>query len=176
MFCFTPSKRALTAVALFGALTFGASVPASADPIFGFGWNAGNNSRLRCIPRRHLSRCFKPRPLADQPFDGGGNVFAYYSHAQEAHFSPDRTVIAGVCASACTIKLGIRNVCVTPDATLLFHQATYNGIRSELGTRMMLSSYPSCIRRWVLRTRALDSSFPTALSGRQAIAMGMPPC
>ncbi len=176
MFCFPPAKRALTAVALFGALTFSACVPVSADSIFGFGWNAGDNSTLRPVPRRHVSRHFKPRPLAYQPFDGGGNVFAYYSHAHEANFSPVRTVIAGVCASACTMKLGIRNVCVRPDATLLFHQASYNGIRSELGTRLMLSSYPSCIRRWVLRTGALDSSFPTALSGRQAIAMGLPPC
>lgn len=179
--CFTPSKRALTAVALFGALTFGASVPASADSVFGFGWNAGNNTRLLGIPRRHVSRHFEsrhfePRPVAYQPFDGGGNVFAYYSHTQEANFRPSRTVIAGVCASACTMKLGIRNVCVSPDATLLFHQASNNGIRSELGTRLMLSAYPSCIRQWVLRTGALNSSFLTALSGRQAIAMGMPPC
>jgi len=176
MFNLTPFNRALTAVALFGALAVGAAAPAAADSIFGFDITNNYTSNLNYTPRRHVSRRFAPRPFAYRPFDGGGNVFAYFGRAHEANFSRRRTAIAGVCASACTMKLGIRNVCIAPDATLLFHQASYNGVRSEIGTRMMLFSYPSRIRHWVLRTGALNSSSLTALSGRQAIAMGVRPC
>ena len=74
------------------------------------------------------------------------------------------------------MKLGIRNACVEPDATLLFHQASYNGFRSELGTRVMFYAYPRAIRHWVLRAGALSSSALTELSGRQAIALGVRAC
>jgi hypothetical protein len=77
--------------------------------------------------------------------------------------SSGRIVIDGVCASACTMKLGGRNACAEPDGTLLFHQASYNSLRSELATRVMLYSYPSRIRQWVLRTDALNSSALTEL-------------
>jgi hypothetical protein len=107
-----------------------------------------------------------------RPYDGGGNVLSYYGRAH--HAQGER--IVGVCASACTMKLGSRNVCVDRDAVLLFHQASANGARSELATRMMLYSYPARIRQWVLRSGALNSSSMTALSGAQAIAMGVRAC
>ncbi|MDR3448870.1 MAG: hypothetical protein P4M15_03835 [Alphaproteobacteria bacterium] len=119
---------------------------------------------------------YTPRPMAPRPFDGGGNIFSYLSNARAANYSARRTVIAGVCASACTMKLSIRNACIEPDATLLFHQASYNGSRSELATRVMLFAYPRKIRDWVLRSGALNSTALTELSGRSAIAMGVRSC
>ncbi len=166
MFSFMSLKSVLVATALSCALGCAAAPPASAFSVFGF--NSDGNASA---PRINT-----PRRFASRPFDGGGNVFAYYGRAHSADFSPGPTVIAGVCASACTMKLGARNACVEPDAILLFHQASFNGYRSEVGTRMMLFSYPRQIRRWVLRTGALNSSSLTALSGNDAIAMGMRPC
>ncbi|MCW2283824.1 hypothetical protein M2323_004590 [Rhodoblastus acidophilus] len=153
------AKKALATAALTSALVIGAGAPASAFSLFGF----DSASQSPAAQRRFTVR----------PFDGGGNVFSYYGRARVSYA---RTVIAGVCASACTMKLASQNVCVEPDATLLFHQASYNGVRSEIATRMMLSSYPSRIRHWVMRNGALNSSALTGLSGRQAIAMGVRPC
>ena len=163
MFFLLPSKRALAVAALAGALGGGAASPASAFMLFGF--NVPDNATTT-----------QSANYTTSPFDGGGSVVEYYGNAHAANSSARRTVIAGVCASACTMKLGIRNACVKPDATLLFHQASYNGLRSELGTRIMLDAYPSRIRHWVLRTGALNSSSLTELSGNQAIAMGVRAC
>ena len=169
MFSFLPSKRALAVAALAAGLAGGASSPASA--FFFFGFNVPENATPR------VSTNYTPRPFfTPRPFDGGGSVVDYYGNAQAANSSARRTVIAGVCASACTMKLGIRNACVEPDATLLFHQASYNGFRSELGTRIMLNAYPARIRHWVMSAGALNSSFLTELSGRQAISMGVRAC
>jgi hypothetical protein len=151
-------KNALATAALAGALAVCVASPASAFNLFGFNLDG---------PAHPSHRNYTPRT-----FDGGGNVFSYYGRAHASN----RTEIAGVCASACTMKLGSRNACVARDATLLFHQASYDGSRSELGTRMMLYSYPARIRHWVLRSGALNSSSLTALSGSQAIAMGMRAC
>ena len=155
MFNFVPPKSALATAALAAALACSAASPAAAFFFFS--------------PQSHDN-------FSRRPFDGGGNVLEYYGNAHSANYSPRHTVIAGVCASACTMKLGIRNACVEPDATLLFHQASYNGFRSELGTRIMLYAYPRTIRHWVLQSGALNSSYLTALSGRQAIAMGVRSC
>ena len=157
MFACSSMKSALAAAALAAAMACGTTSSALAFPLFGVEPVAN----------------YTPRPRAERVFDGGGNVFDYYGRAR---YSLGRTVIAGVCASACTMKLGSRNACVEPDATLLFHQASYNGYRSELATRVMLYAYPSRIRSWVLRTGALNSSSLTELSGRQAIDMGVRAC
>ena len=171
-----PCTRAVTATALFAALASGASAPACAGSLFGFEQIADASSTMFPTPPRHRTRRFIPEAVGYCPRDGGGNVFDYYVRALAANYASRVTIIAGVCASACTMKLGIQTVCVEPDATLLFHEATYSGVHSELGTRLMLSSYPPRIRQWALRAGALDGSSPTPLSGRQAIAMGMRSC
>ena len=109
-------------------------------------------------------------------FDGGGSVVDYMRRTRDADRGPGVTVISGTCASACTMKLGMRNACVTPDATLLFHQASSNGARSEIGSLLMLGSYPRGIRQWVARTGALSSDRLTEMSGRQAISLGIRKC
>lgn len=109
-------------------------------------------------------------------FDQGGSVLDYYESTHAVDYRAHRTVISGVCASACTMKLGMRNACIEPEATLLFHQASSNGVRSELGTRVMLYAYPQRIQQWALRSGALSSSNLTALSGQEAIAMGVQSC
>ena len=94
--------------------------------------------------RRRLSRQRRMARLASMtPPPRAGELFAaplftrrqcpeLFWQCARRQLQPARTVIAGVCASACTMKLGIRNACVEPDATLLFHQASYNGFGSEL--------------------------------------------
>src|SRR6266851_1749468 len=55
---------------------------------------------------------------------GNGGRFAVYDPIVAAHNrSGELFRIQGHCQSACTLFLGIRNVCVERSATLLFHAA-----------------------------------------------------
>ena len=97
-------------------------------------------------------------PYADATIRQGGSVLDYYESTHTVDYRAHRTVISGICASACTMKLGMRNACIEPEATLLFHQASSNGVRSELCTRVTLYAYPQRIQQWALRSGALSSS------------------
>jgi hypothetical protein len=61
--------------------------------------------------------------------------------------------IEGLCMSACTMFLGARRVCVTPDAAFMFHQAyfgDYGRARpSAAGTRVMESFLPPRVDAFV---------------------------
>ncbi len=61
--------------------------------------------------------------------DHGGYVEEYkakYKHIRDSH---QRVIIDGICNSACTLVFGIvpmNKICVTPRASLGFHQAYYD--------------------------------------------------
>ena len=81
-------------------------------------------------------------------FDGGGRI-GDYLELVAAREDTTRIEIAGVCASACTIKLGAHHACVRADARLLFHAARdADGRVDRLATLMMLHEYPPRIRAW----------------------------
>ena len=67
----------------------------------------------------------------------GGNLGLGDAGIRQADQSGELFRIEGHCQSACTMFLRIRNVCVEPDATLLFHAAR-NG---DPFTNRMLNSY-----------------------------------
>src|SRR5262245_56185371 len=81
--------------------------------------------------------------------DTGGYVEHYRTRYERVRDSGERVIIDGVCNSACTMVLGIvprHRICVTPRASLGFHQAYYNkditfGIKvvSEEGTSELMS-------------------------------------
>ena len=109
-------------------------------------------------------------------FDGGGRIGDYLQLVAATEYTT-RIEIAGVCASACTIKLGARHACVRADARLLFHAARdASGNVDKLGTLMMLHEYPPRIRAWAKRRGALDSQDFTAMTGAEAIALGVADC
>jgi hypothetical protein len=117
-------------------------------------------------------------PSAPESYDPGGNVMEHYRMVQAANRSKLHAVISGTCISACTMRLGINNVCIDPNATLLFHQASHHGtiIKSEYDTKILMSMYPKMIQEWVRRNGALNSHELTKLTGREAIKMGIPSC
>lgn len=89
--------------------------------------------------------------------DAGGDLGLYQVKAKVARELNLKVVIDGVCASACTMLIGLPSsqVCATDRARLHFHKARLaktvaNGRRvlSE-ANRMMLASYPSGVRRWI---------------------------
>src|SRR5262245_13178838 len=71
-------------------------------------------------------------------------VFAQFlAVIQQYNASGERFRIDSHCQSACTMFLSIRNVCVTPGATLLFHAggSRKKGIINPSTTQQMLSTY-----------------------------------
>src|SRR5450432_2457826 len=90
------------------------------------------------------------------------------SAAEFAHFqsvvaqynaSGERFRIDSHCQSACTIFLSIRNVCVTPNATLLFHSGgnpRANRV-SAASTQHMLDAYNPALRKYVTDGRFMDT-------------------
>lgn len=110
-------------------------------------------------------------------FDGGGRLADYLDRVLSANASGERIEISGICASACTIELGARGVCIHGDAQLWFHAARYeDGRFNALGTRLMLAEYPRRIRAWALGSGALTSIRFVTMSGAQAIALGIAGC
>jgi hypothetical protein len=72
--------------------------------------------------------------------------------------------IEGHCQSSCTLFLGIRNVCVDRNATLLFHAG-----RTALATNHMLSAYHANLRDYVTANHYMDTPAFHAISGRDII-------
>src|SRR5260370_3923846 len=93
--------------------------------------------------------------------DHGGYVEEYKTKYQRVRDRKERVIIDGICNSACTLVLGIvpmNKVCVTPRASLGFHQAYYDkaftfGIKvtSSGGTSDLMSYYPDTVKDWIRR-------------------------
>src|SRR6204780_2303062 len=94
--------------------------------------------------------------------DHGGYVEEYkekYARVRDRH---ERVIIDGICNSACTLVFGIvpmNKICVTPRASLGFHQAYYDkaftfGIKvtSAEGTSDLLAFYPQPAYDWIRRS------------------------
>ncbi len=105
--------------------------------------------------------------------DHGGNIGAYWSRYSALRASNDRVVIDGMCASACTLVLGIvppNRICVTKNAILGFHAAWQPGflgvpVTNDPATRTLMSLYPIPIRQWIARNGGLGDRM-IYLSGR----------
>ena len=109
-------------------------------------------------------------------FDGGGRVGDYLDYVGAANATGARVEIGGVCASACTMKLGARNACVSSSAQLWFHAARNpDGRVNALATLMMLQN-PAGIRAWARARGALESTALTTMSGAEAISLGVRSC
>jgi hypothetical protein len=93
--------------------------------------------------------------------------------------SGERFRIDSHCQSACTMFLSIRNVCVTPNAKLLFHaggnmkEGRINPARSQ----EMLVTYNSALRQFVNDNHYMDTFAFHTISGRDIITkFGYPAC
>jgi hypothetical protein len=114
--------------------------------------------------------------------DPGGQIGDYLAKFRALRSSGERVEIDGTCASACTMLLGTipRNrICVTPRAVLEFHSAwdpTPLGgeATSDAGNRILWSTYPGHVRKWLSRHGGLGSQV-IELRGAALAAM-YPPC
>src|SRR3954449_11454577 len=93
--------------------------------------------------------------------DHGGYVEEYKAKYKRVREKGERVIIDGICNSACTMVFGIvpmNKICVTPRASLGFHQAYYDkaftfGIKvtSLEGTSDLMAYYPQPVKEWISR-------------------------
>src|SRR5438270_6534180 len=111
-----------------------------------------------------------------------GNNSGYEMGGRYARFDPvvaqynrsgELFRIEGHCQSSCTMFLAIRNVCVDPNANLLFHAALSAHERDHAPyperNRHMASHYNSSLRAFVLANHYMDSFTFHPVSGRDII-------
>jgi hypothetical protein len=109
--------------------------------------------------------------------DLGGYIDQYKTRYARIRDSGERVVIDGKCNSACTLLLGIvplTRVCVTPRASLGFHQAYYDKrwtagmkVTSVAGTDELMSVYPPPVKRWIARNGGLTQQMKYLKSGAE---------
>src|ERR1043166_9637083 len=107
--------------------------------------------------------------------DHGGLVDTYKAKYAKIRDHGDRVIIDGICNSACTLVLGIvplNRICVTPRASLGFHQAYYDkrwtaGLRvtSVAGTDELMSYYPAAVKAWIARKGGLSAEMKRVFNG-----------
>jgi len=98
---------------------------------------------------------------------------------QQYNASGERFRIDSHCQSACTMFLSIRNVCVSPGATLLFHAggSRDKGIISPSTTQQMLSTYNAALQKYVSDNHFMDTFDFHSISGGEIIRrFGYPAC
>ncbi len=147
-------KRCVSALAFLCVLGALAVVPARAD---------GSVSAL------HMGMGARP-----------GEMGRFDAVVQQYNASGERFRIDSHCQSACTIFLSIRNVCITPNATLLFHAGgdmlRMNRI-SPASTQHMLAAYKPALRKYVTDNHFMDTFAFHSISGREMVArFGYPAC
>ena len=103
-------------------------------------------------------------------YGDGGEFVRFDPIVAEHNRSGELFRIEGYCQSACTLFLGIRNVCVDPGASLLFH-AGHDRNRNVLtwATEHMLSAYNARLRNYLVSNRHMDTLAFHAVSGRDLI-------
>jgi hypothetical protein len=104
-------------------------------------------------------------------YEMGGRFARFDPVVSEANQSGEPFRIQGHCQSACTLFLGIRNVCVDRNATLLFH-AGHDRARNVTAsaTDHMLAAYNARLRDYVMSNHYMDTLAFHAISGRDMIA------
>ncbi len=107
--------------------------------------------------------------------DFGGYVEEYKARYERVRRTGERVIIDGICNSACTLVLGIvplQRICVTPRASLGFHQAYFDkrwtaGVKvtSISGTAQLMSVYPNSVKRWIARNGGLTPKMKKLRNG-----------
>jgi len=110
--------------------------------------------------------------------DEGGLLGKYVEKYRVMAARGDTLVVDGPCNSACTLALGIVDVCVTPRASFGFHMAqTLTPIgyfSSDYWSRYMMAYYPPEIREWIISKGGLTPELKI-LHGEELAAL-IPRC
>jgi hypothetical protein len=95
----------------------------------------------------------------------GGYVPDFVAIVRQYNASGEPFRIEGVCKSACTLFLGIHNVCVERSATLMFHAGHDVTGPDTRASRAALYRYNEALRRYLLEGHYLDTDTFHSLPG-----------
>jgi hypothetical protein len=119
--------------------------------------------------------CVSPSAFAEGsslPYGGGGRI-GIDSVIQKYNQSGELFRIEGHCQSSCTRLLAIRNVCVDPNSSLLFHAALIPSERDQkpdpARQSRMLNSYNPKLRHFLIANHYVDNFEFHTISGRDVI-------
>lgn len=106
------------------------------------------------------------------PYGGGGRIGAG-EVIKKYNQSGELFRIEGNCQSSCTMLLAIKNVCVDPSATLLFHAALFPNEKGQkpppARQAAMLNSYKPKLRSYLVSNHYVDTFEFHAIPGRDII-------
>jgi hypothetical protein len=105
-------------------------------------------------------------------YEMGGRYARFDPVVSQHNQSGDLFRIEGHCQSSCTLFLGIRNVCIDRNATLLFHAAhdRSQNVSPPLTTHM-LGAYNARLRNYVTANHYMDTLAFHSISGSDMIRM-----
>jgi lipoprotein-anchoring transpeptidase ErfK/SrfK len=110
--------------------------------------------------------------------DVGGLLGEYVEKYRAMAARGDRLVVDGACYSACTLALGIVDVCATPRASFGFHMAQsvtlFGYFPSYYWSHYMMAYYPPEIRAWIVSKGGLTPELKI-LRGEELAAL-VPTC
>src|SRR5437016_1318762 len=92
------------------------------------------------------------------PYGRGGWFEQFDPIVQQYNQSGEQFRIEGHCQSACTLFLGIRNVCIVRSASLLFHAGhdRQRNIKAS-ATNHMMNAYNARLRAYLTANRVMDT-------------------
>ena len=104
------------------------------------------------------------------PWAMGGNYSRFDPVVAQYNASGELFRIQGHCQSSCTLFLAIRNVCIEPSASLLFHSAhdRQRNVSPAL-TQHMLAAYNAPLRAYVTANHYMDTLAFHTISGADII-------
>jgi hypothetical protein len=104
-------------------------------------------------------------------YGGGGPSSRFDPIVSQYDQSGELFRIQGRCQSACTLFLGIRNVCIERSATLLFHAGHAMNTQRILpwATEHMLNAYNAKLRSYLISHHSMDTIAFHAISGHDMI-------
>ena len=107
---------------------------------------------------------------SSQGYGMGGQFARFDPVVAEYNHSGELFRIEGHCQSACTLFLGIRNVCIEPGAQLLFH-AGHDRQRNitAKSTNHMLAAYKPKLRQHLVSNHHMDTLAFHTIPGREMI-------
>jgi hypothetical protein len=100
----------------------------------------------------------------------GGQFSRFDPVVQQYNQSGELFRIEGLCRSACTLFLGIKNVCVERSASLAFHAGHDRGrqVVARLSDHM-LNAYNARLRSYLVANHAMETLAFHTVSGRDII-------
>ena len=108
---------------------------------------------------------------SSQPYGKGGWFAQFDPIVQQYNQSGEQLRIEGHCQSACTLFLGIRNVCIVRSARLLFH-AGHDRQRniSTSATSHLMSAYNGKLRAYLVANHVMETLAFHTISGSDMIS------